>query len=340
MERPLIWLRDAVVTAGLLLRQAIVSLRYNWGVGLLSLALAVSLWVFVTEREDPERTASVPGSVPIEQANVPAGQAVCSISEESVTLRVRAPESVLEGLSAGDFRATVNLFDVTTEEVTVPVRLESNEAQVEVVDISPSQVRLRLESVASRTVPVETNLLGAPPRGFEQQEITVEPEEAVVTGPMCLVGRVESVTADANLAGSRTTFEETLRLQPQDELGGLIRGVTVEPDTVTVRVEVAQVEFSAGFVVRPDVRGVPADGHRVTGVQVDPPFVLVSGRVDVLQSIDAVQGIETEAVTIDGATADVIRRVALRLPDGTRSEQPVVTVRVSVAPAQSGGTQG
>ena len=334
MERILGWLRDVPITIGLIGRQGVLSLRNNWGIALLSLLLAISLWVFVTDRENPDRSGPVPGTVPIERANVPPDEAICSISEESVTVRARAPESVLERLTAADFRATIDLRDVSAEEATVAVLVESKEARADVVTVSPSQVRVRLESVTSRTVPVRANPLGTPLRGFEQETIVVEPAEAVVTGPLCLVGRVERVTADVNLTGREIAFEETLLLQAEDELGGLIRGVNVEPERVMVRVGIRQVEFPATFIVRPDVLGLPADGYRVTAVQVDPPTVVVTGPPEVLESIDATAGIETEAVSIDEAKADVIRTVALRLPVGIRIEQPVVTVRVSIAPAR------
>ncbi|MCH8037186.1 MAG: hypothetical protein IIC53_08685 [Proteobacteria bacterium] len=54
----------------------------------------------------------------------------------------------------------------------------------------------------------------------------------------------------------------------------------MEPERAVVRVEVGQVEFPATFIVRPDVLGLPADGYRVTAVQVDPPTVVVTGPAD------------------------------------------------------------
>jgi YbbR domain-containing protein len=334
VERALVWLRNAVITAGLIARQAAVSLRYNWGIGLVSLVLALSLWVYVTDRENPERTGWVAGAVPIEVVNAPADKAVYPPLDESVTVRVRASESVLERLTAEDFRATVDLSDVTSDEATVKVRVESKEPRAVVVDVSPSEVTVTLENVTSRTVPVRTQLVGAPPRGYEARETAVEPEEAVVSGPESLVGRVEAAEADVNLTLVRTDFEQTLLLQARDERGGNIQGVNVEPESAVVRVEIEQLEFSATFIVRPDVSGLPADGYDVISVQVDPPLIVISGSLEVLQRIDAVQGILTEAVSIEGASADVVRTVALRLPQGASVEQPGVTVRITIAPAQ------
>lgn len=334
MEHGIAWLWNALRTAALIVAGAVASLRYNWGIGVLAVVLAVSLWVFVTERANPERTGGVPNSVSLEVVNVPQGLAVCSLSAESVTVRARASESVLDRLTAADFRATIDLADVTGDEVTVAVTVKSEEPRAEVVSFSPAQVRIDLESVTTRTVPVRANQIGGPPRGFEEGEITVEPEEALVTGPTCLVILVDRVTADVNLVGVRTTLDQTVLLQPQNELGGPIRGVNVEPNNATVRAEIEQIEFSQPFIVRPDVRGLPAEGHDVTGIQVDPAVVVVAGPADVLESIDAVRGIETEVVNIDGATADVAQTVALRLPEGARAERTIVTVRVTVAPAQ------
>jgi len=334
MERAFLWLRDASVTAGLLARQAVFSLRYNWGIGLLSAVLAVSLWVYVTDRENPEQTGRVPGTVPIEAVNVPPDRAVVSLTPSSVSVIVRAPEGIFDRLTSEDFRATVDLSDVTTHESTVQVVIDPAEPRAEVVEVSPSEVTVRLEDLTSRTVPVRTNLVGTPPRGFEVRESTVQPEAAVVTGPERLVGRVDAVEADVNLTGVRTNFQETLLLHARDERGGNIEGVGVEPESVVVQVEILQTEFSAAFVVRPNVTGTPADGYNVSAIEVNPALVVVTGPAEVFSSIDPVDGIMTEAVSIDDASADVVRTVALRLPEGARVDQAGVTVRVVIEPAR------
>ena len=334
MGRALLWLRDALVTAGLLVRQAVFSLRHNWGIGVLSVVLAVSLWVYVTDRENPEQTGRVPGTVPIEAVNVPPDRAVVSLTPNSISVRVRAPESIFDRLTSEDFRATVDLSDVTTHEGAVQVVVDPAEPRAEVVEVSPSEVTVRLEDVTSRTVPVRTNLVGTPPRGFEVREFTVQPEAAVVTGPERLIERVDAVEADVNLTGVRTNFQETLLLHARDERGGNIEGVDVEPESAVVQVELTQVEFSTAFIVRPNVTGTPAAGYNASAIEVDPALVVVTGPTEVFSSIDPVEGIMTEAVSIDGASADVVRTVALRLPEGARVDQPAVTVRVVIEPAR------
>lgn len=333
-DRAQVRLRETLVSFVMMLRAAVLSLRDNWSIAVLAVALAVTLWIFVTDKNDPERTARVSSLIPVECVNVPLGKAdapPCS-ETKTVTVRVRAPESVLEQLTAEDFLATADLSEMTTNQATVPVFVDSIEPRAEIIEISPAQITVRLEDVTSRSVPVQTRLVGVPPRGYEPGEMTLEPEEAVVTGPESLVARVVAVEADINLTNLRSGFEQTLLLQARDEAGANIQGVNVEPESVNVQGEITQLEISTTVVVRPDVQGNPADGFSVNAIQVDPPFVVVRGPAEVIQSIDLINGVSTAAVSIADASADVVRPVVLQLPEGAAVEQPRVTVRVLIAP--------
>jgi YbbR domain-containing protein len=183
-------------------------------------------------------------------------------------------------------------------------------------------------------VPVETNLIGTPPRGYDLQGTSAQPEAVVITGPQRLIDQVDVVEADVNLTGARTNFQETLLVHARDGNGGDIEGVNIEPESVVVRAEILQVQFSAPFVVRPDISGTPAQGYNASSITVSPALVVVTGPAEAFSSIDAVQGLLTEPVSIEAATADVVRTVALRLPPGVTVDEPAVTVRVVIAPGR------
>ena len=335
MRRALSWLGNALIMVGLVVRQGILSFRYNWGIALLSIVLALSLWIYVTDRENPDVTDWLPFTVAVEEANRPPLLAMFPPLQESIRVRVRAPESLFERLTAEDFRATVDLAGATGGRTTVDVNVESRKSRAVVVDFSPETLSVTLENVVVRTVPVRTQLVGVPPRGFEAREITVEPGEAVVTGPESLVSRVEAVEVDVNLTGIRSDFEQPqLLLQARDASGSDIQGVSIEPESAFVRAEIVQLEFSIDIIVRPDVSGLPAAGYNVTAVQADPATVVVTGSLEVLQGLDVVQGILTETVSIEGTTASVVRAATLQLPEGASIDQTIVTVRVTIEAAR------
>jgi len=336
MQNALAWLGAAVATGWLVARQSVLSVRQNWGIAILSVVLAISLWTYVTGRNDTQETGRIAGSVPVECVNAPAGKAEAGpCRDASVTLRVRAPKSVFDGLTADNFKATADLSELTGDQGTVSVRVQPNKSRVDILEISSATINARLENVTSRTVEVRVHLVGTPPRGFEAREVTLSPKEAVVAGPDSLVKQVAAVEADLDLTAARTDFEQTLLLKPRDGQGADIRGVNIEPNSATVQAKVAQLQFSAVFVVEPEISGAAAAGFSASGVQVDPPFVVISGSAEVFQSLDPSHGVATEPVSIDGASADVVRTVALRLPQGASVDQPGVTVRITIARSQT-----
>lgn len=313
---------------------AVQSVLRNWTLAGLALILSLSLWVFVSEAENPTRTDFFPGVIPIEIVNVPPNLAVSSVSETLVSVRVSAPEHVFDRLSVDDFHARVDLSAATAREVRVPVIVTTDNRRVEVIEPSPREITVTLEPVTSRTAPVDVDLVGAPPVGFEVGEIAPALTEVRVSGPETLVNQLRSACAEVNLAtGLKVSFTQTVILKGKNLRCGDIQGLTFEPADVTVSVEVRQVIFSSGFVVAPVVRGTPAEGFRIASVSTDPAIVRISGPVDVLQSINAIAGIPTEEVSVDGATAGVItQRVGLKIPPGAQVQgASQVTVRVTIA---------
>lgn len=314
------------------------SLRANVGLGLLSLALAVSLWAFVTEEENPTRTDFFAGAIPVETVNVPDGLAVASLSEAAVSVRVSAPEDTWDDLTVEDFRAVADLSIAKARENTVALRFSSDRREVEVVEVKPATVTVILEPVATKAVPVTVKVIGAPPLGYSTDPGRTTPDQVEVTGPESLVALVEEAVADVNVQGVRVSLEQAFSLVPRDARSGNIEGVTLNPDTVEVVLPIVQREITQVFVVTPLLRGAPSDGFDISSVSVNPPFAVLTGSIEALQSVTLVA---TDEVDIGGATSDVARATKLRLPsDLTVVGSDVVTVQISISPAQGEITVG
>ncbi len=310
-----------------------MSVIRNWTLALLSLVLSVSLWLYVTEAENPVKVDTFPGLIPVEVVNVPSNLAVAAISETQVSVRIEAPEDVWDRLSIDDFRARVDLSGVTTREVSAKVNVTTSHRDVDVIEPAPREIAVTLEPMTSRVVPVQVDLVGSPPVGFEVAATEPSRIEARLIGPETLVNQVQAVCAEVNLStGVKVSFTQTVILKAKDKRCGDIQGVSIDPEDVRVSVEMQQIVFSAGFIVAPAIRGAPAAGFQIASVTVEPALVRVSGPVEVLQSIDAVSGIPTEEVSVDGATAGtLVRTVALTIPEGATVEgASEVTVRVNI----------
>lgn len=86
--------------------------------------------------------------------------------------------------------------------------------------------------------------------------------------------------------------------------------------------------------VRADLVGEPAAGYTLTAVEIDPPYIWLTGdRREVLRMREAV----TEAVDVRGLTGPAEREVRLSLADHVWMEEPrPVRVRVRIEPLPAG----
>src|SRR6476661_4538156 len=99
---------------------------HNLGLKLISLALAVGLWLAVARDAGP---AEIVIELPIEFHNVPDNLEISSETIPQAQVRVRGPETAVRRLQASDIRAEINLdgigpgertFDLTSHQIHSP----------------------------------------------------------------------------------------------------------------------------------------------------------------------------------------------------------------------------
>ena len=332
-------LRHAVRFIG---RGGFTAVSGNLSLAVISLALALSLWLYVNDQENPKQTETFNSAVPIKFVNVPNGLAVANTSETSVRVQVAATKNDIKKLRVEDLSATADLGGYQEGVQSVVVDVKPSNSSIDVTDVTPLHVDVTLDNVITKEVPVSVSLVGVPRIGFaagtSAGDQIADPTTVTVSGPESLVTLVSSAVAEVNLTNRRVDVDdERTELKPQDARGGEINRVTVNPNSARVTVKIVQVTSSREFAVVPTIRGAPASGYNITSVTVDPSAVSVSASKEILQDIDAVKGIATDEVSVADQRGDVVRQVQLTLPKGATvgdDPAPKVTVRVTIAPAR------
>lgn len=205
----------------------------NWGIKLISLALALSLWSFVTSKGKTE----VPLTVPIEIQNIPKGMTVVGDVVRYLEVRVQGPDRVMQDISAGKkvvcvldlgmARAGDNTLRISPDDIRRP-------AGVAVTHLTPYEVRFTLEPLLRKTVRLAPVLHGAPRAGFRTVEVSVRPPRVTAEGP---AGVMRGLTL--------------LRTMPID-ITGAADDVTVEPriDTEGKPIALLDKDVSVRIAVR------------------------------------------------------------------------------------------
>lgn len=311
-------------------RRAAAAVRRTPGLFLVSLLLGVSLWVFVTDTENPTVLEFFPQPITVEAVNVEEGLAVAN-QLATVNVRVSAPSDRWEDLSATNIRAYVDLkgFDARSQEVPVLIEVRGI-GGVRVVDTEPRSITVNLEDLVSRTVPVRARTVGSLPTGYELGAMAPATANVRVTGPESLVALVSEAAADVNVTGLTVGVEQGVTLKPLGAGGAEVRGVRLEPESVRVAVEINQSTLIRTLPLTVEIVGNPDPGFRVSSVVTSPAAILVQGPIEALQRIDA---IALPSVNVNAARTDIVRSVAVPLPPGLSFvDRERATVTVSIAP--------
>lgn len=206
---------------------------HNFVLKLVSLILAVGLWLAVTRNPIGE----VPVSVPIEFHHIPNNLEIVSEKIPEAQIRVRGPERMIRRVTSGDVHVEIDLagvkpgertFDLTAQQVREPRELE-------VVQVVPSQVHLTFDTRLTREVEIRPRVTGTFARGLRLAQVVANPATVRITGPQQRVAAVDAATTDpvdaTGTVGSASFVTHAYVSDP------LIQVVRPEPVRVTVVVE-------------------------------------------------------------------------------------------------------
>jgi YbbR domain-containing protein len=206
---------------------------HNIGLKVVSLLLAVGLWLVVAR--DP--ITEVEMKVPIEFQNLPDNLEIDSANSTEAQIRVRGPERLIHRLQVADVRAEIDLRNVRTGERT----FDLNGGQVhvpqdlEVVQIKPGQFHLSFDSRATRIVEVRPRVTGNFASGMRVARVIADPPNIMITGPLRRVEAVEAAITDpVDVSGAMTRASFVTQAYVPDPL---IQVVHPTPIRVTVIME-------------------------------------------------------------------------------------------------------
>jgi|SRR5580704_3328184 YbbR domain-containing protein len=167
----------------------------NLGWKVLSLLLAIALWIAVAR--EPELATSV--AVPIEFKNIPDDLDIESNLPDRVRLELRGPSGRLSRDNLSDLAVILDLHDVGPGERTYNIRPAYINLPEGVVFYRalPSQLTLRFDKLVTREVEIVLAPYSkGPPDGYRVHDYTLIPAKAKIRGPEQRVRNIDHVTSD------------------------------------------------------------------------------------------------------------------------------------------------
>jgi YbbR domain-containing protein len=188
-------------------------LTSHWQLKLVSLLLAAVLWAVVMKEEKVVTMVHAP----VELTHLPPDLVVTNEVEGLVSVKIRGAKSLILSfvppqieLPQGQshrLRVGENYLPIDPRQIPTP-------RGIEVLGVTPSSLRVVLERIMEKELPVEPRLEGLPAPGFRVKRTIVTPARVVVRGPERTL-RVASriITEPISLEGKRESFEQMADLE-------------------------------------------------------------------------------------------------------------------------------
>ena len=278
-----------------------------------------------------QSTAAWPGSVAIDLVNQPPDSYLMDAKLIPAVggIRYIAPADV--PVSQSSFRATADLTAAKVSESDssiVRVKLVADDPRIQIIDYQPQQLSVSLNPVVHKQVSVLIKT-GTPPEGLQPGTPVQSITTVDVSGASSIVRRVAYAQAQVRVDASGLDIDEDVDLVAMDASDVLVPGVTLDPRTVHVQIQVGSQLRTETVPVNPITTGTQAAGYNITSIDVKPSIVSVQGQADALALLKGMAN--TKPISISGATHDVTVNVGLDLPNGVTSDTASVSITIHLA---------
>ena len=309
----------------------------KWVFILLSIVLAVILWMYIRVMVDPTDTTTLYNvRVEVTGTNVLNGQGltVSELSHDTVNLRFEAPASVLNDLIANrsNMYVTLDVSRCVEGENSVSYRVSYpsnfNNTDVRQIGQDPETITVTVGRLYTSTFDVEFQLRGQVAEGYQMGTPAIEPATVTVSGPVEQVNQVARVVAILENTNLNEQFAGDLPLTLLDAEGNELSDleITLSSETAYVVVPVVVVR-EVPLTVRIDPGGGATADDAV--VNIEPRTIIVSGQEEDIQELTEISLGSIDLSTVVG-TSTIQFPITLDTSLGNVSGETSATVTVTV----------
>ena len=191
--------------------------------GLKLLALLLATLLFAISRQPISDVRLV--GVQLEYRGLPQGLEISGGEvNETVSVRLRGPRDIVRNIMPNQIAVVADMSNKEPGDRVVQLKTRDVSAPegIEVLQIDPGTIRLRIEPTTRKRVKVDPEVVGQVKDGYEIYRVTIDPPIVEIQGPESQVAQVESVSTE-----SIQLFERT---------GSFVASVDVDHPNHSIRV--------------------------------------------------------------------------------------------------------
>jgi YbbR domain-containing protein len=191
----------------------------NWPAKVLSVALAIVLFIFHRMSVVEERFFSVPLVIETVGDLIPSGS-----YPRTIRVTLRGDANSIFPIAEEDIEVYLDLsgyIAAGTYRAPVEIRKKGSALGVDPLEVwvDPMEISIELDHKISKSVPLIPRYQGYVESGYELVSYTLEPTKAVIEGPSKLVSGISELTTEfVELSGRNADFSIVVRILNQEPL--------------------------------------------------------------------------------------------------------------------------
>ena len=311
-------------------------LTNNMSLKILSVFLAIMLWLVVINVSDPEKTSTI-SNIPITIINEDAitGQEKVYeiVSGAKASVQVTGPRTIIDSLDSKSFRATADLSELSmTGAVAVNVELVKPAYRSKVdIDVKTT-MKVAVEDLIHKEFTAEVSDKGNLAEGYVIFGRKMEESLVEVVAPESVMATINKVCVVVDMTGAKEDFSVNAKFQAYDNRGTVINA---EKNNITFSIPETRVDITVYPVKQiPFVYEIDSEKYPeaiITDVNISRENLMIVGKKENLDMINEIV-LDTSSLDITTDTTSYELSYVLKdlLPDGVYvyGEDKTVSIKV------------
>ncbi len=274
---------------------------------LLSLVLAIIIWIIIVNIADPVKSRTIP-DVPVRVLNEniikQTGKVYEIVNGKEVDVIVRGKKGIVDSLKASDITVTADIQNLSiVNSIALDVECPRLTAAGGTIELSKvKSMSVVLEDVKSEPKVVKATIVGKVAEGFYTSEeyIQVKPSMIQVTAAESVFDQIATIEVEVDVDKRTDDFYPSLVPKAYDAEGKEIesKNLSFSVDTVSVSVNVL---ITKTVPVEVNIIGEVASGYFIKEHIYEPKEILVAGPERLLDKFDKLKvDVNVQGMAISG----------------------------------------
>lgn len=295
---------------------------------IISLLLAIFLWIYVMNTENPVETWTI-RNVEVKYKNTDYLDKTSKVNmgpnEARVNIKIKGKKNEIHNFKESNLKAYIDFEGYGTGQVRIPVKADliGQYDTLEVENIYPQDIVFNIESIEENSKELSIITKGDPDDNFIVGNMVSEVNNVKIIGPESYVNKVNKVVAEVDLTSKNSSFSVTSKIYAVDGKNNVLENVKLSPQSVNIHVPI---EYTKSVRIEVDLANKLDSIYKISNVRTNPMMIALKS-LDNMKNIDK---IKTKPLSItESEPSHQEKEAELELPDGVSLIDPNEKVTVT-----------